>query len=153
MDRKQTFNNVAEEYDKYRPSYPKELFEDIVAFSDLKIGAEILEIGCGTGKATEGFIDLGYKNITCIELGSNLAAITRNKFMGEENVQIFNSSFEEWEGPESYYDLAISGTAFHFIEPEFGYAKVSKLLKNNGTTAFFWTIHVASYEELHNKIL
>jgi SAM-dependent methyltransferase len=152
MEAKQTFNDVAEEYNTYRPSYPKELFEDVIKFSDHKENAKILEIGCGTGQATKGFIDEGYNHITCIELGDQLANIARKKFEHEKNVQVYNSSFEEWEGKASYFDLAISATAFHFIEPQYGYRKVAKLLRENGTTAFFWTIHVASYEGLFNEI-
>jgi ubiquinone/menaquinone biosynthesis C-methylase UbiE len=152
MEAKQTFNDVAVEYDNFRPSYPKELFEDVIRFSDIKKNAKILEIGCGTGQATKGFIDEGFNNITCIELGDQLANIARKKFEHEKNLKVYNSSFEEWEGQASYFDLAISATAFHFIEPQIGYRKVANLLKENGTTAFFWTIHVASYEGVFNEI-
>jgi len=124
MDHKETFNTVALEYDKYRPAYPKKLFRDIVNYSNISQDCRILEIGCGTGQATQGFLELGYNNITCVELGSNLANITREKFKNEENVRAYNSPFEDWDGNPSNYDLAISGTAFHFINPKVGYPKV-----------------------------
>ncbi|HHY16289.1 MAG TPA: class I SAM-dependent methyltransferase, partial [Firmicutes bacterium] len=57
-----------------------------------------------------------------------------------------------WSGEDNSFDLAISATAFHFIEPKYGYEKVNRLLKNGGSIGFFWTIHVQQYDELHAKI-
>jgi ubiquinone/menaquinone biosynthesis C-methylase UbiE len=67
MERKYTFDKVAKEYDKYRPDYPDQLFRDILDYSALNPKDSLLEIGCGTGQATKGFVNLGYQNITCIE--------------------------------------------------------------------------------------
>jgi ubiquinone/menaquinone biosynthesis C-methylase UbiE len=72
-------------------------------------------IGSGTGLATIGFVDLGFDNVTCIELGQNLAELTREKFKNKPNVNIINSSFETWQGEKRNFDLAISGTAFHLF--------------------------------------
>ena len=47
-------------------------------------GNSILEIGCGTGQATKGFVDLGFDNLTCIELGQNLAEFTHEKFKNNQ---------------------------------------------------------------------
>ena len=113
MDTKYTFNDVAKEYDKFTPSYPVDLFSDIVSYSNAHVDSKILEIGCGTGQATQGFVDIGYKNITCIELGKNLAALTSQKYKSEETINIHNTSFEEWNSRGEKYDLVISGTAFH----------------------------------------
>jgi len=153
MERKNTFNEIASEYDKYRPSYPEQLFTDIVELTAIKQGDSILEIGCGTGQATKGFVDLGFDHVTCIELGQNLAELTREKFKNKANVNVINASFETWQSEKSNFDLAISGTAFHFIQPqEVGYRKVFDLLSNQGSIAFFWTIHVPSFDTTFNKI-
>lgn len=152
MEPKHTFDNVAKEYDKYRPDYPIELFHDILDYSLIKPCDTILEIGCGTGQATKGFVNLGYNNITCIELGTQLAAITREKFKHETNVQVIHSSFEDWQSDKKDYALAISATAFHFIEPQLGYRKVFDLLRNRGSIAFFWTVHVPSFDHVFNQI-
>lgn len=64
MERKSTFNEIAREYDRYRPRYPEQLFTDILELTDIKPSDSILEIGCGTGQATNGFVDLGFDNMT-----------------------------------------------------------------------------------------
>ena len=152
MDRKYQFNGVPEAYDQFRPHYPKELFSDIIHYSNIKEGSRILEIGCGTGQATQGFVDLGYKNLTCVELGNNLADFTAEKYKGEPTIIVHNAAFEDWNCERDAFDVAISATAFHFIDPHIGYPKVHDLLKSDGTMAFFWTVHVQVYDELHNEI-
>ena len=52
MEREQLrtrFEEVPELYDRARPTYPEELFEDLAALAGLGEGARVLEIGCGTG--------------------------------------------------------------------------------------------------------
>lgn len=44
---KDTFNNVVDAYDKARPTYPKELLEDILNFANLEIFESGLEVGAG----------------------------------------------------------------------------------------------------------
>lgn len=153
MERKYTFNDVVLGYAKYRPGYPKALFTDIVEYASLALKDSILEVGCGTGLATEGFIELGYTQLTAIELGDQLAEHARQKFKEHAEVKIINTAFERWLGELGAYKLAISATAFHFIEPqEWGYRKVHELLSPGGTLAFFWTVHVPGKDEVHHAI-
>ena len=149
---KYLFNDIPKEYDKFRPSYPGELFADIVNYSGIHADSTILEIGCGTGQATQGFVETGYKNITCVELGKNLADFTAEKYKNEPSISVHNASFEGWDNQSEEFDVAVSATAFHFIDPQIGYPKVFHLLKPNGSLAFFWTIHVQVYDDLHQKI-
>lgn len=54
---KDTFSQVIAAYDYARPTYPSELHEQIIAFSGLERGADLLEVGAGTGQATDLFLD------------------------------------------------------------------------------------------------
>src|SRR5438477_9057108 len=51
-ERRATLDDVAELYERARPTYPDELFDDLVALTGLKPRSRVLEIGCGPGKAT-----------------------------------------------------------------------------------------------------
>lgn len=151
-ERKETFNEVAKEYERIRPTYPIELFDDIVEYAGIKENSKILEIGCGTGKGTQGFVNLGYNNITCIELGSELAKLTKEKFWKEKTIQVYNIPFEEWTNDNDNFDLAIAATSFHFIDPTLGYLKVANLLNKKGAIGFFWTTHVQLYDDIYSDI-
>lgn len=53
MDKKLIFNENVENYEKYRPSYVPQLYYDIAKYSDMDDKSRVLEIGAGTGQATE----------------------------------------------------------------------------------------------------
>lgn len=152
MENKETFNQIVHEYERYRPTYPGEMFDDILNYAKITNKDNILEIGCGTGQATGGLVNKGFENITCIELGDQLAQFTAEKFQNYNSIRVINSSFEAWDGDGGPYRLAVSGTAFHFIDPEFGYRRVWELLGDDGAMAFFWTVHVPMVDLVHNEI-
>lgn len=132
-----TFDQDASLYEKVRPGYPNALFEDIIKFSKIAEDGRILEIGCGTAQATLPFAERGYA-IHCIELGANLAAIAKRKLSAYPKVQVSVGNFEEYPLEERTFDLVISATAFHWIDPEVGYRKAAEVLKPDGALALFW---------------
>lgn len=153
MDIRLTFNEDAENYDRWRPHYCKELFQDILAYSQIVQGGQALEIGIGTGQATSPFLEAGCK-LTAVELGEDLAEYAQMKFQEYNNFTVHHTSFEEFVGPEDSADLIYSATAFHWIAEQTGYPKVSRLLRNAGTLALFWNRPFAAREddELHQNI-
>ncbi|MCH5317436.1 MAG: methyltransferase domain-containing protein [Eubacterium sp.] len=137
MELRLKFNEDAANYDKARPSYPDELFADIIAYSGIYENSNILEIGIGTGQATLPFLKLGC-NVTAIELGSDLAEYTRSKFSTYKNLKVINADFIEADLKRKHFDLIYCATAFHWLEQEKAYNKIKMLLKPNATLALFW---------------
>ena len=68
-----TFDQAARLYERARPEYPDELYERLLAATELPADAHLLEVGCATGKATTWFAERGFR-VTCIERGRALAA-------------------------------------------------------------------------------
>ena len=141
-----TFNKVAELYDSIRPHYPEQLFNTIVKSAQLQEGDKLLEIGPGTGQATEPFVKMGY-DITAIELGPDLADFAKEKFSGYKNLKIITGAFEEVELESSSFDLIYSATAFHWIKPEIKFSKPYDLLKSGGYLAIIHTNHTSKERE------
>lgn len=137
------FDEAALLYDEARPGYPDELFDDVVSLSGIPSGGRILEIGCGTGQATLPFARLGYR-ILCIELGENMAALARRNLRSYPHVQVRTEDFEESALQESAFDLAISATAFHWLDKSTAYPKVAGTLVPGGAISLFWNEHVHS---------
>ena len=137
MDLRSTFNTDEYNYDKARPGYPSELFEDIFDYANLCSGSIVLEIGIGTGQATLSFLKKGYK-LTAVELGDKLAEYCKQRFSAYNNFNIINTDFLIADLPEKHFDLIFSATAFHWITKDSGYAKIKSLLKSNGVLALFW---------------
>ena len=140
---RRVFDEAALLYDEVRPGYPEALFDDAVALSGIAPGGRILEIGCGTGQATVPFARRDYE-ILCVELGENLAAVARRNLAPYPKVEVSTGDFEEYPIPEGAFDLAISATAFHWLDPALAYPKVARALRPGGSIALFWNEHVHS---------
>jgi SAM-dependent methyltransferase len=102
-----TFEEVPELYDRARPNYPPEVFDDLAALAQLPAAARIVEIGCGTGQATLPLAERGCQ-ITCVELGEQLADLARRKLTRFPNVEVINANFEIWQPPHADFDAAVS---------------------------------------------
>jgi SAM-dependent methyltransferase len=139
--RRKSFEEVAELYDRARPVYPDSLFDDLVELAGLADGSRVVEIGCGTGQATLSLAARGLE-IVCVELGTGLAAIARERLAAFPTVEILNAAFETWEPPRAEFDAVAAFTAFHWIDPDVRYAKPARLLAPDGALAVVDTKHV-----------
>lgn len=131
-----TFNSVYNEYDKWRPTYVKELYDDIFNEKEINSSSNVLEIGIGTGQATLPILETGC-SLTAIELGSNLAEFSKCKFKNYEKFKVKNLEFQDYECPSNSFDLIFSASAFHWIPEDIGYTKVFDMLKSGGVFARF----------------
>jgi SAM-dependent methyltransferase len=136
-----TFEEVPELYERARPLYPAQLFDDLVAYAGLEPGARVLEIGCGTGQATLPLAERGLE-VVCVELGAGLAAVARRKLARFPRVRVVHAVFEEWEAEEASFDAVVAFTAFHWLDPEAKYVKPARLLRPGGALAVAETDHV-----------
>ena len=146
------FNDIVVDYDKIRPEYPREIFEDVINYSNVSMGKSAIEIGAGTGKATTPFLDKGY-DVTAVEIGSNMADFLLNRFNTFKSFKVVISSFEDAVLQESSYDLIYAATAFHWVDAEIGCPKAFRLLKDDGAIALFrYNAIAADGDELYEEI-
>ncbi len=135
------FEEVPDLYERARPAYPEELFDDVAALTGLSEGARVLEIGCGTGQATLPLARRAY-SIVCIELGARLAAVARRKLAPFPDVQVLHENFETWEPERGGFDAVVAFTALHWVDPALRYDKPARLLRAGGHLAVGGTLHV-----------
>ncbi len=135
--RKQSFDTNPQLYEKARPSYPEELFDDLIHLSGIRPGDRILEIGPGTGQAT---LPLARRNfrITAVELGPRMARRCAQNLRAFPKVAVHNCAFEQWPIEAEAYDLAVSASAFHWIPAGIGFRRVAQALKPERHLALIW---------------
>lgn len=131
-----TFDEVAELYDRVRPRYPAELFDDLGRW--IPPGARVLEIGPGTGQATAALAERGYE-VVAVELGPRLTEIARARVPA---ARVVRADFETWEPERGDFDAVVSFSAFHWIDARLRYAKPLRLLRARGALAIVETQHV-----------
>lgn len=123
-----SFGDDAEQYDRARPSYPEALVRDLLDGKPL----EVLDIGCGTGKAGALFVQRGCR-VLGVEPDARMAAVARRHGLAVEE-----ATFETWDPSGRRFDLAVSGQAWHWVDPAAGIPKVSAALRPGGRLGLFW---------------
>jgi ubiquinone/menaquinone biosynthesis C-methylase UbiE len=131
------FDEVAELYDTSRRGYPRELVEFMVTTAWLGEGDRVLEVGCGTGQLTEELARHGC-DVTAIDIGPSMVAISRRR-LGRAPVRFAVVSFEDFEADDGAFDLVVSATAFHWVDPEVKFDKTARLLRPGGWLALLAT--------------
>ncbi|MCU1659751.1 MAG: hypothetical protein JWO57_4407, partial [Pseudonocardiales bacterium] len=123
--RAESFGEVASQYDRFRPSYPSALIDDLVALGP----DDVLDIGCGTGKAGRLLVERDLP-VLGVEIDPQMADVARSHGLAVEV-----ASFEQWNARERQFDLAVCGQAWHWIDPAIGVPKVAAVLRPAGTFA------------------
>jgi SAM-dependent methyltransferase len=139
--RRATFDEVAELYDRARPGYRPEIFDDLAALAGLGPHSRVLEIGCGTGQATVPLAERGC-SIVAVEIGPQMVAVARRNLARFPRVEVVHAAFESWPLPSEPFDLVLSATAFHWIDPGVRVSKSADALRPGGTLATISTHHI-----------
>jgi trans-aconitate methyltransferase len=129
------FAAQALDYDHYRPRYPDDVFDDLVESAGLSVGDTVLEIGAGTGIATQPLVERGL-DVTAIEPATALAAVAEAKLA--DRVHFFSGRFEDFSSDSSVKLLA-AFNAWHWIEPRSAVELAARMVEPGGSLALVWT--------------
>lgn len=138
-----SFNEAAEIYDKVRPSYPADLFDEL--FNLLPPKPEIVEVGPGTGQATRDLLARG-ASVHAIEIGPATAAKLRLN-IPSDRLRISVGDFEATAiAPGA--DAVFSATAYHWISRPAQTDRPAAILGPDGVLAIVDLIQVDSSDDL-----
>jgi len=136
---RRTFGQAAALYERVRPAYPEELYDDLVAAAGLAAGDRLLEVGCATGKATRPLARRGFA-ISCVELSPALAAAARENLAGYD-VTVTEGEFESFAAGEPFA-LVYAATAWHWLDPAVAFSRAWRVLRPGGHLAIWGQAHV-----------
>jgi SAM-dependent methyltransferase len=135
----EVFGPLAEEYARYRPSYPGSLFDALFArIQDTRW--PVVDLGSGTGAAIGPLL----------ERGAHVVAVEPNRAMLARACRRFDA-LERWIGavaaPAERLPIAsgrvacvVVAQAFHWFEPAPALAEISRVLAPGGTLALLWNV-------------
>jgi SAM-dependent methyltransferase len=132
------FGQVAELYDRWRPSYPMAAVDAVIRFGALTPPAQIVEVGAGTGKATALFAERGLR-VIALEPSPAMARVARVNCDRYPGVEIVETEFECWDPSEPLSGL-VSAAAWHWITPDVRSERAHRALAPGGTLAAMWSL-------------
>ncbi|WP_242053972.1 class I SAM-dependent methyltransferase [Nostoc sp. FACHB-888] len=68
------------------------------------------------------------------------------------DVEIQNTSFEEWTLEVGQFDAVLAASSFHWISPEIGYAKAASALKDNRYLILLWNKELQPRYEVYQTL-
>ncbi len=153
MEFRKIFDTIPEQFDKYRPRYSEELFKDLIAYAGIGPDVSVLEIGPGTGQATDPILDTGCDYLA-IELGEHLYAKMKEKYNSRPNFNIVNDDFITHDFGDKKFDMIYSAATIQWIPEDIAFSKTYELLKPGGVLAMMLTVsdYRSTNEELYENI-
>ncbi|MGW0183411.1 class I SAM-dependent methyltransferase [Nocardia sp. NPDC003345] len=127
-----SFGIDAQRYDRARPRYPEELIARVLAGTP---GAEVLDIGSGTGIAACQFQAAGCA-VLGIEPDARMAEFARAR-----GLRVEVATFEEWQPGGRRFDAVVAAQSWHWVDPGAGPAKAAELLRPGGRLAIFGHVY------------
>lgn len=142
------FGEVADAYQRARPTYPPALFDAIMRIAGFSAGDSVFEIGAGTGKATEGFVAQGLQ-VTACEPSPGMASVLRARF---PDVVVHDSGFEDCALESSSFRLIAAAQSWHWVDVVVGPVKAAEVLRPGGWLALFWNRADLDGSQWHDEI-
>jgi SAM-dependent methyltransferase len=141
MEQRFAFNQIADVDRAARPGYPEALIADVVSYADLKQSDKILEVGCGTGQATESFAKRGF-SILALDPGPEMLRRARESLASFNNVGFLETTFEAWPAKRREFRLIFAAQSWHWVAPEVRFVKAAHALSPDGSLALFGHVPV-----------
>jgi SAM-dependent methyltransferase len=142
--RARSFGAVAAAYERFRPGYPDELVDEVLAYAGRPVRTA-LEIGAGTGKATRVFARRGIA-VTASDPDREMLAELSRHVPVPEAVSTLEAAFEDLP-TGTRYDLVFAAASFHWTDPDGRWSRLAALLEPGGVFASFGgQVHLADPE-------
>ena len=111
QERSRLFDEQAEAYDRFRPTYPDAVIDELLG--PVPIGLDVLDVGCGTGIASRQMAQRGAK-VLGVELAPRMAEVARG-----HGVDVEIAAFEGWDGAGRTFDRVTLGAGLALARPPY----------------------------------
>ena len=142
---KDLFSNQANEYAKYRPTYPIELFEYILSFVENKIIA--WDCATGNGQAA-GALSRYFEKV----IATDISEAQLQNVIQKDNISYQISQAEKTTFPDNSFDLVTAATAYHWFDHKAFYKEATRVGKNRCVVAIWTYTTLISNDENLNKL-
>src|SRR6478735_3489575 len=129
-----SFGGWADEYDVWRPTYPRVAVEWLVPPG----GARVVEVGAGTGKLTDRLLEHGVE-LEVVEPDERMLGIIRQRHPG---LRTHATGVSSLPLGDASVDAVVVADAWHWFPKEDAAAEVTRVLRPNGWLGCVWNVPV-----------
>lgn len=147
------FSRTVENYIRYRPGYPPALFEMLKNELHLMPHHIVADVGAGTGKSSEPFLELG-NQVFAIEPNEEMRHAAESLCAHFPGFISVAGSAEATTLANQSVDFVVAGTAFHWFEPQATRLEFQRILKPDDWVLLVWNVRnnnqttfMAAYED------
>jgi len=130
IDRAQSFDRTAEEYERTRPDYPDAILDAI----PLGPAATVVDVGAGTGKLTRVLAGR-YERVIAVEPLDGMRAVLERAV---PIVTALKGTAEELPLPDGSADGVFAAQAFHWFRKDVALPEIARILRAGGVFAVVW---------------
>ncbi len=136
-DSTQRFSSRADNYARYRPSYPAAVVELLRRECGLTPDAVIADVGSGTGILSELLLRNGNR-VYAVEPNDAMRAYAEEKLASYPGFVSVPARAEATTLPDASVQLVTAGQAFHWFEPVATRPSGVRILRPGGWVALIW---------------
>jgi len=143
------FSGHSSGYAKYRPGYPKEIYDRILEFGGVDFSQKgvAVDVGCGSGQATKELLKY-FPKIFGVEPSSEQLSQAEKI----DGIEYICSRAEKTPLPDQIADIVTSASAVHWFQLDEFWNEVDRLLRPGGVVAVWsYKNYVFTKNEEANK--
>lgn len=131
------FSNRADNYAKYRPTYPAAIIDILQSGCGLKETSIIADVGSGTGILSELFLKNG-NTVFGVEPNAAMRLSGERLLEGSRNFLSVDATAEATTLEPASVDFITAGQAFHWFDREEAKREFARILKPGGWVVLIW---------------
>lgn len=131
------FTHVAELYAKYRPGYPKELFDFLYTDGGFSAQSTIADVGAGTGIFTAELLSRGSR-VYAVEPNADMRRKLLSYLKSEKNLITIAADAENTTLEDHSIDFVTVAQAFHWFNNDSFSRECRRILKPGGKVVLVW---------------
>lgn len=138
------FGSIASLYESIRPSYPMAAVEGLrasvlarrMAGGSSATKLTVADVGAGTGKLTELFVQAG-DDVLAVEPDERMLVALSERL---PTVRALSGTGESTGLDDGSVDLLVVAQAFHWMIPEDAFAEFARVVRSGGSVALIWNV-------------